>query len=134
MPWGPWIDEIDSDVDQYERTLSKLAIADNQYFEAILGSERANVAESGLDAKTHALVRLGALIAAGAAAPGFMWSVDAARRGGATNDEIVGCLIAAVPALGVARVVSAAPELALALGFDVSAALEESGPLTPVKP
>jgi 4-carboxymuconolactone decarboxylase len=133
MPWGPWDDEIGSDVDRHERTLAKLAIADNQYYEAILGSERANLEESGLDAKTHALVRLGSLIAAGAASPGFMWSVEAARRSGASDDEIVGCLIAAVPALGVARVVSAAPELALALGFDVSAALEQS-PLSPVEP
>jgi hypothetical protein len=31
-----------------------------------------------------------------------------------------------LPAIGVARVVSAAPELALALGFDVTAALERS--------
>jgi 4-carboxymuconolactone decarboxylase len=134
MPWGPWAGETGSAVDRYERTLSKLAIADNQYYEAILGSEGANREESRLDAKTHALVRLGALIATGALSPGFMWSVEAARRSGASNDEIVGCLIAAVPALGVVRVVSAAPELALALGFDVSAALEESGPLTPVEP
>jgi hypothetical protein len=115
-------------VERYERTLSRLAIADDKYYEAILGSERSSIDESRLDAKTHALVRLGAVIATGAAPPGFMWTVDSARRCGASNDEIVGCLIATVQALGVARVVSATPELALALGYDVSAALEAGHP------
>ena len=39
-------------------------------------------------------------------------------------DEIVGTLIAVAPTVGIARVVSAAPELALALGYDVEAAFE----------
>ena len=39
-------------------------------------------------------------------------------------DEIVGTLIAVAPTIGLRRVVSAAPELALALGYDVDAALE----------
>jgi hypothetical protein len=39
-------------------------------------------------------------------------------------DEIVGTLIAVIPIVGVARVVSAAPNLALALGYDVAEALE----------
>ena len=37
---------------------------------------------------------------------------------------MVGTLIAVIPIVGVARVVSAAPNLALALGYDVSEALE----------
>ena len=40
---------------------------------------------------------------------------------------MVGCLIATLPALGVAKIVSATPKLALALGYDVTSALEESG-------
>ena len=43
---------------------------------------------------------------------------------GASRDEMVGTLIAVIPIVGVARVVSAAPNLALALGYDVSEALE----------
>jgi hypothetical protein len=39
----------------------------------------------------------------------------------------VGCLIAVAPIVGLARVVSAAPELALALGYDVDAAVEATG-------
>jgi hypothetical protein len=36
----------------------------------------------------------------------------------------VGVLIAVAPTAGLARAVSAAPELALAIGYDVDAALE----------
>jgi hypothetical protein len=43
---------------------------------------------------------------------------------GASIDEIVGTMIAVAPTVGLTRVVSAAPELALALGYDVDAALE----------
>jgi alkylhydroperoxidase/carboxymuconolactone decarboxylase family protein YurZ len=111
----------------YELTLTKLAIADDAYFETLLSGETASVAESQLDPKMHALVRLGALIAVDATEPGYMWTVEMACRHGASNEEIVGCLIAALPAIGIANVVSAAPKLALALGYDVTAALEERG-------
>jgi 4-carboxymuconolactone decarboxylase len=114
-------------VDPHETTLTKLAIADDAFFEKLLARESSNVSESHLDSKTHALVRLGALVAMDATSPGYMWTVEAARRSGASDDEIVGCLIAALPAVGVASVVSAAPKLALALGYDVTAALEDSG-------
>jgi len=113
-------------VESHETTLTKLAIADDAYYETVLAPESSNVAESHLDEKTHALVRLGALVAVNASSPGYMWTVDAARRHGASEEEIVGCLIAALPAVGVANVVSAAPKLALALGYDVTAALEDS--------
>ena len=43
---------------------------------------------------------------------------------GATVDEIVGVLIAVAQTVGLARVASAAPAVALALGYDIDAALE----------
>jgi alkylhydroperoxidase/carboxymuconolactone decarboxylase family protein YurZ len=119
--------EMFAAVDNHETTLTKLAIADEAYYQALLSAETNNVAESHLDEKTHALVRLGALVAIDATAPGYMWAVEAARRRGASEDEIVGCLIAAIPAVGVANAVAAAPKLALALGYDVTAALEGGG-------
>ena len=39
-------------------------------------------------------------------------------------DDLVGTLIAVMPSTGADRVVSAAPKLALALGYDIDAALE----------
>ena len=109
---------------KHEITLCKIAIADDRYVEEVLSNDRANLTASTLDAKAHALVRLGALIAIDAEAPAYMWTLQAARRAGASDDELVGCLLAALPTLGVARIVSAAPKLGLAMGFDVASALE----------
>jgi 4-carboxymuconolactone decarboxylase len=111
-------------VKRHETTLCKIAIADDAYVEQMLSNHRANLTASALDAKAHALVRLGALIAVDAEPPAYMWTLESARRAGASNDEIVGCLLAVMPTLGVARVVSASPKLGLALGFDVATALE----------
>ena len=77
------------------------------YVDELLSSDRVNLTASTLDAKAHALVRLGALIAIDAETPAYMWTLESARRAGASNDEIVGCLLALMPTLGVARVVSA---------------------------
>ena len=109
---------------KHEITLCKIAIADDKYVQEVLSNDRANLTASTLDAKAHALVRLGALIAIDAEAPAYMWTLEAARRAGASDDEVVGCLLAALPTLGVARIVSAAPKLGLAMGFDVASALE----------
>jgi alkylhydroperoxidase/carboxymuconolactone decarboxylase family protein YurZ len=79
---------------------------------------------SQLDPKTHALVRLGAALAIDAAPSSYQSAVEPALAAGASIDQIVGTLIAVAPTVGMARVVSAAPELALALGYDVDAALE----------
>jgi alkylhydroperoxidase/carboxymuconolactone decarboxylase family protein YurZ len=111
-------------VQKHEITLCKIAIADDKYVEEVLSNDRANLSASTLDAKAHALVRLGALIAIDAEAPAYMWTLEAARRAGASDDELVGCLLAALPTLGVPRIVSAAPKLGLAMGFDVASALE----------
>jgi alkylhydroperoxidase/carboxymuconolactone decarboxylase family protein YurZ len=112
-------------VPDYEEILRKLSIRDDAYVDVLEGSHRANFAASGLDEKTHALVRLGALIAIDAAPPSYMEVIESARLYGTSDDEIVGALIAAISAVGVTRVVSAAPKLALAIGYDVGAALEQ---------
>jgi hypothetical protein len=44
---------------------------------------------------------------------------------GATQDEVADVLLAIAPMAGLGRVVSAAPNLAAALGYDVEATLEE---------
>ena len=125
MPNGLCTAEIGrTTVKRHETTLCKVAIADDAYVEQMLSNDRANLTASALGAKAHALVRLGALIAIDAETPAYMWTLEAARRAGASNDEIVGCLLAVMPTLGVAHVVSAAPKLGLALGFDVTTALE----------
>jgi hypothetical protein len=114
-------------VEDHECTLRKLAIGDDAFIDAMLTSERTNLSESGLDPKSHALVRLGALIAVDAASPSYLDSLATARACDTSDEELVGCLIAVLPELGAARVISAAPKLGLAIGYDVAAALEDSG-------
>ena len=114
----------DAAVDDYRTTLRRLALRDDAYVASVLASEATNAARSGLDGRSHALVRIAALAAMNAAAPSYMSAADAALHAGATHEEIVGTLIAVIPVVGVARVVSAAPNLGLALGYDVADALE----------
>ena len=108
----------------HEETLRKLAIRDDRLVDAILAGGRESEASS-LDTRTMALVRIAALIAIDAGPPSYMNPIESALEAGATADEIVDTLEAVMPAIGVARVVSAAPKLGLALGYDVSSALEE---------
>ena len=115
-------------MEDYRTTLRRLALRDDDLVEGLLADERLSATKSGLDARSHALVRLGALIAMNAAPPSYMSAVEAAEMAGATREEIVGTLIALLPVVGVARVVSAAPNLGLAIGYDVGAALEALGP------
>jgi alkylhydroperoxidase/carboxymuconolactone decarboxylase family protein YurZ len=111
-------------VEEYKHTLRRLALRDDQYVEAVLGEEQANATLSGIDPRAHALCRIAALIALDAAPASFMNEVVAGLSAGVTHDEIVGTLTAVMPIVGVARVVAAAPNLALALGYDVSDAFE----------
>jgi 4-carboxymuconolactone decarboxylase len=112
-------------VDEYKVTLRRIAVRDDRYIEALLQNDRANATLAGLDDRSHALIRIAALISANSATPStYMNCVEAALRAGATHDEIVGVLIAVLPLVGIARVVSAAPNLGLAIGYDVSDALE----------
>ena len=111
-------------MEEYKLTLRRLALRDDRYIDALLSEERGNAKLAGIDPRSHALLRIAALIAVDAAPPSFMSAVEAGLDAGATYDEIVGTLIAVMPIVGVARVVSAAPNLGLALGYDVSEALE----------
>jgi 4-carboxymuconolactone decarboxylase len=111
-------------MEDYQVTLRKLALRDERYIDGLLQTDRANPTMAGLDDRTHALIRIGALIALNAAPAAYMDSVNAALRAGASHEEIVGTLIAVLPTVGVARVVTAAPNLGLAMGYDVAEALE----------
>ena len=114
----------DGSVDEYKLILRRLALRDDRYIDALLRAECSNTTLAGIDPRSHALLRIAALIAVDAAPPSYMSAVEAGRDADVTDDEIVGTLIAVMPIVGVARVVSAAPNLALALGYDTSEALE----------
>ena len=63
-------------------------------------------------------------MAIGTSAVCLEWSAGRAMAAGASEDEIADVLLAVVPVAGLGRVVSATPDLATALGYDISAALE----------
>src|SRR5437764_14397876 len=84
-------------VESHECTLRKLAIRDDAFIEGLLASGRANLSQSGLDPKSHALVRLGALIAVDAASPSYRDAVESARQGGASDQQPGGWPHAGLP-------------------------------------
>lgn len=87
----------------------------------VLGSGADAGVSAALRPKVDVLVQLGALLALGAATSSLRATVERAVNAGATEAEIVGVLVAVAPAVGLARVVSAAPRLALAIGYDLEA-------------
>jgi alkylhydroperoxidase/carboxymuconolactone decarboxylase family protein YurZ len=102
-------------VNRIERLLCRLSLHDERSVRAAL----ADPEPSGLDPKVEALVALGALLSVDAATVSLRLVVELASRAGATEEEIVGVLLAIAPAVGHARTVAVAPRLALALGYDV---------------
>jgi alkylhydroperoxidase/carboxymuconolactone decarboxylase family protein YurZ len=99
-----------------ERTLRRLALNDERSLRLALADPGS--ATSDLDAKTQALIRLGALLSVGAATVSLRATVELAAAAGASDEEIVAVLLAIAPAVGHARVVGVAPHLGLALGYD----------------
>jgi hypothetical protein len=80
--------------------------------------------QHGLDAKGSALACLAVLVALRATPTSYRRAVDLALAAGATVDDVVDTLKVVAPSVGLARVVSAAPGLALAIGYDIDVALE----------
>jgi 4-carboxymuconolactone decarboxylase len=122
----------------HESLLRRLALNEEDALESLLGTALTGVEltgvelagadpvagldadPAGLDAKAAALVRLAGLVAIESAPASYQWSVAAALAAGATDAEVVGVLVALTPVVGVVRVNVAAPEVALAMGCDLS--------------
>ncbi len=107
----------------YTEVLRLLAINDAHFGDESAASGRHESAE--LDQKTLALVRIAALVAEGGSEPSYGAEADAALNAGATAAEIVDVLVGVVPVVGLPCVVSAAPKLAMALGYNIDDALEQ---------
>ena len=72
-----------------------------------------------LDRRTTGLVRLAALIAVDACTTSLRWAVELASTTGVDDEAVLAALLATGSATGSAQVVTTAPRLALALGFDL---------------
>ena len=110
---------------RFQDTLRRLAMIDEGFVEdqAGLGLGLAGIA--ALDAKTAALLQLGASVALGSPEVCLEWSTGRALAAGASDDEIADVLLVIAPVAGLGRVVSAATHVATALGYDIMAALED---------
>ena len=112
----------------YTDRLRRLAMSDRRSIDEVLGCRdgpvEAGLASVDLDARTVALVHVAALVAVDGPNAAFDDAVAVAIAAGATPDDLVDTMIAVGPTIGSARLVSAAPKLAIALGYDVGAGLE----------
>jgi hypothetical protein len=87
-----------------------------------------------VDPRNAALMRLGALLALDPSPAALHRVAAETQLAGVSPDEIVRCLVGLVPTLGVARISAVVPNLALALGYDVDAAMEEHRPVRDSQP
>jgi 4-carboxymuconolactone decarboxylase len=100
-----------------ERTLSGLSTGDVDLLQEAMGLREAQLEQSGLDARTFALVKIAALVAIEAPPASYAWQVANALEEGASPEDILGVLRAVAPQVGGPRVVAAAPEIMIALGL-----------------
>jgi 4-carboxymuconolactone decarboxylase len=115
---------------RFQETLRKLAMIDEGFVKDEAGLALGPAATSALDRKTATLLQMGASVTIGSSPICLQWSVSRAMAAGATEDEIADVLLAIAPVAGLGRIAAAAPDVAIALGYDVSAALEELDPFT----
>src|SRR3954452_23409557 len=103
-----------------EEVLRRLALNDEQAVAAVLVPPTDTAGRPpDLDAKTDALVRLGAVLASNGTTTSCRLASEHAREAGAGDAEIIGVLIAVGPAIGMARLVTVARRLALAIDVEL---------------
>jgi len=105
--------------------LRRLSMIDEGYFEDDLGFVPRPNGLSELDPKIAALLQLAVTVAIGSSAVCIGWSTSRAVAEGATEDEVADVLLAILPVVGLGRIVTAAPDVAAALGSDVMDLFEE---------
>jgi 4-carboxymuconolactone decarboxylase len=108
---------------RFQETLRRLAIFDEGLVKAGFGLHLDQT--SALDARTAALLQVAVSVAMGPSPVCLQWSTGRALAAGATKDDITDVLLAIVPVAGLGRIVSAAPEVATALDYDLESALME---------
>jgi 4-carboxymuconolactone decarboxylase len=112
---------------RFQETLRRLAMIDEGFVEDEAGLGLGLAGTPALDPKTVALLQMAVAVAIGSPGVCLEWSAGRALGAGATEDEIAEVLLAIAPVAGLGRIVAAAPEVAIALGYDIAAALEEPG-------
>lgn len=108
----------------HEQTLRRVALNDEQSVASLLAQSSPEVAGGCRNPRTRALVRLAAVIASDGTCASYQSVVDSALAAGAGVEEVIDVLISIAATIGSARLVTAAPLLARAVGYDVDAAFD----------
>ena len=103
--------------EEMRASLAELALGNPELLGNALGLRAEWQQESGLDARSFALVKIAALIALDAPPASYLWQVGNALDSGATPEDLIGVLKAIAPQVGLPKIVAAAPELMVALGL-----------------
>jgi 4-carboxymuconolactone decarboxylase len=101
----------------------RLTIGDDALLAALFTS--ADHVTDAIDHQTSCLVRVAAVIMADPTQPTYQREVRDALDAGASPAQITAVLLAVAGLAGSVALMSAAPKLALALGYDVEAGLED---------
>ena len=108
-----------------EQLLRGLAAGDENLLRSVLAvsplrTRPARTARSAsLPPATRALVVLAALLAANGSTTSLRWAVELGDQAGVEDEEVIAVLATVAAVVGSARVVAAAPRLALAIGYDI---------------
>jgi len=105
--------------------LQRLAQGDPTVMSFVRPAIESSFRESGLDPKTFMLVRIAALAALDAAPASWMMNIQASGEAGLDPEMVLGTLVAVLPVIGTARVVSAASQIMKAL--ELAETIAESG-------
>jgi len=111
-----------------EETFRRLTIGEPGLLAAIADPDDPGADLGRLDERTEALLRIAALIALDAPPSSYRTAAGDALRAGGRLEDLLAVLLAVAGPVGSARVISAAPRIALAAGYDVEAALEANEP------
>jgi 4-carboxymuconolactone decarboxylase len=105
-------------MDPVEDLLRRLALNDENVVGNVMTRRADADPHTELGSRVDLLVRLGALLAVGAAAPSLRDVVEKASAAGVSTNEIVGVLVCVGPTIGVASMVASASKLAMVIGYD----------------
>ena len=107
-----------------EEAFRRLIIGDPDFVATVVDRDTRAKRVPRLDARTESLMRVAALVAVDAPSTSYRSAVSAALIAGARFEDLFAVLVAIADDVGSARVISAAPRIALAAGYDVEADLE----------
>jgi 4-carboxymuconolactone decarboxylase len=106
------------------QVLTGISGGDRDFLANAVGLRESELDQSGLDARTFALVKIATLVALDAPPASYMWQIGNAVGDGVTAEDILGVLRAIAPQVGGPRVIAAAPEIMLALGLSLPDGME----------